>query len=143
MKTKIKSKHVCWFMEYNDSEKEMVFEEEQALAFLLSTDVLFLNTHWYKKDWNEEQQSLFCVLVNCNDVFYWGSADAEEIKSDDMNTLWNYYCKDKIWGPAIWCIKQRGMMPQKPVYDDIMEKGTWNLDKMKLEPNPSWPENKK
>jgi len=139
MKTEIKSEHVCWHMDYQDGEQEQVFEEENALAFLLVEGVIFLNTNWSEKDWPQAAQDSTRLLVNCNDIFMWGCADAEEIYQNELNTLWNYYCKDPKWGPSIWCMKKRGMLPQHPVYTDVQKDTDWDLDKMKLDPNPSWP----
>jgi hypothetical protein len=31
-------------------------------------------------------------------------------------------------GPAAWCIRQRGRMPQKPVEEEMRREGKWSLD---------------
>ena len=68
-------------------------------------------------------------------MFLWGISDAEELLYSEIKELYDYWYADVIWGSAIWVIKKRNYMPQKPVYDAIMEKGIWNLDCMNLRPN--------
>ena len=54
---------------------------------------------------------------------------------DDLYEIWDYWKKDPQMGHVIWCIKRRNELPQKPMYDYIMEQGIWDLDSMGLEPN--------
>jgi len=133
MDTEVNIDEVCWKFK-----NERVFEQEPAIALLLINEVIFVNNHWWENNWNDKQKDLFSLNVNCNDVFMWGCSDAEEMLHDDLETLWAYWMKDPIWGSAIWCIKKRNMLPQKPVYDDIMAKGIWNLDTLKLDDNFGW-----
>lgn len=53
-----KLEDACWFMEYQDGDKEWIFEPELALAELLATERIFLNNHWWEEDWNEKQKDL-------------------------------------------------------------------------------------
>lgn len=120
------------------------FDSTAALAVLLIEEVIFLNNHWWmsatrsdkffkeKLDnpWPEEACKTFSLNVNCNDVFAWGCSDAEECFYDDLEDVFNHWEKDRVWGPAIWCIKKRNQMPQKPVYESIMKAGIWNLDEI-------------
>ncbi len=114
----------------NDNEPEM--EGEMALAVLLLDRIVFLNACWWKKTWPEDAKKMTALFVNCNDVFAWGSADAEELPYEELDNLYECYHLDKSWGPAVWCIKQRGYMPQEPVYDAIQALGIWDLDTMDL-----------
>lgn len=131
-------------------EENYEFEIEAALSVLLVEEVIFLNNHyWHSIDrdkgpvyntkpenpWPEEACKTVSLNVNCNDVFAWGCADAEECYYNDLEDVFDHWKKDPIWGSSIWCIKKRNEMPQKPVYDDIMKSGIWNLDEMGLEPN--------
>jgi len=86
--------------------------------------------------WPEDACKTFSVSVNCNDIFCWGAADAEECFIDDLEDLYKHWQQDKNWGAAIWCIKRRGMMPQKPVEEAIRKEGIWDLDSMNIEENP-------
>jgi len=113
-----------------DGDRE--FEKELALSVLLMERIVFINNFWWMKDWDEEQKNHFSINVNCSDVFAWGAADAEDLKFNELEDLFQHYKKDHYWGAAIWCIKKRGYMPQKPVYDSIQKEGIWNLDKMNL-----------
>lgn len=122
--------------DFSDEKKEYIeFDNGKALSYLLLNDIMFLNTHWYKKDWSEEAKNTTSLVVNCNDVFAWGCADAEEVTLKDLKDLYYHVKKDKNYGSIVWCIKKRNMLPQKPVYDIIQNDGVWNLDEMNLEKN--------
>lgn len=156
MQTEIKIDEIYWDMDWSrlksnnpDNERiqqlpdiERKFEEQPAIALMLINEVIFLNDHWWEKDWPEKAKQIPSLNVNCNDVFYWGCADAEEMMYDEIQDVYDHYIKDPGWGTAVWCIKKRNLMPQKPVYDMIQKEGIWNLDEMNLEPNESWPEPK-
>jgi hypothetical protein len=105
------------------------------LAALLAAEVVFLNTHWWNKDWPEEAQRTVKLCVICNDVFAWACADAEELDYREITDLYDHWMKDPDWGPAIWCIKKRNQMPQGPVVDRIRAAGIWDLDQMNLPSN--------
>lgn len=102
-------------------------EEEDYLKVLLTEDVVFINNGHWNKDWPKDH---ITVHVNCNDVFAWGCADAEDITYSELGDLYAMYKKDPNWGPAIWCIKKRKMMPQKPVEKLIKEAGIWDLQEI-------------
>ena len=110
----------------NDAEAE-----PYMLASLLASEVVFLNTHWGKPTWPEEAQKTIALYVNCNDVFAWGYSDAEELSYDEIGGLFDHWQKDPEWGSAIWCIKKRKQMPQKPVENIIKNKGIWDLYEVK------------
>ncbi len=118
---------------YQFGDEEIVFEPEQALVALLLDRIVFLNSHWWIKDWPKEAKEFTAIHVNCSDVFAWGSADAETLPHTEIENLYDHYRLDSAWGPAVWCIKQRGYMPQKPVYDAIQALDIWDLDKLDLE----------
>lgn len=103
-------------------------EPEDYLKVLLCEDVLFINNGWwFEKENKPWQKDYITVHVNCNDVFAWGAADAENITYHELQDLYEHYKKDPNWGPAIWCIKKRKMKPQKPVEDSIIKLGIWDL----------------
>jgi hypothetical protein len=118
---------------WTDSEGEQHedFTEEYALAALLLAEQVFLNSRW----WRNEDKENISVFVNCNDIFAWGCADAEDLPHKDIENLWRMWRKDPSWGTAIWCIQKRKQMPQKPVEDLIRKAGIWDLDSMGLDPN--------
>lgn len=99
-------------------------EEEDFLKVLLCEEVLFINNGWWDKTWPKDK---ITIHVNCNDVFAWGCADAEDINHGELQDLYEMWKKDPAWGPAVWCIKKRKQMPQKPVEDLINKAGIWNL----------------
>ena len=122
--------------------KETIFNDRDALAMLLAEEVVFLNNHWWKSDskyteelWPDEAAKTFSISVNCSDIFYWASADAEEMMYEDLESVYDHWDKDPHWGPAVWCIKKRNLMPQAAVYLMIKEQGIWDLDSMGLDSN--------
>lgn len=110
-----------WVLDKNYS------EPDYKLAHLISQDVIFINNGHWDKNWPKDHVS---IHVNCNDVFAWGVADAEDITHSDIGELYEMWKKDPIYGPAAWCIKKRKIMPQKPVADDIRKLGIWDLEEL-------------
>lgn len=105
-------------------------EIEDKLAHLLLKHVISCSDGWWKND-EKGWGGHVTLHVNCNDVFAWGCADSEDIISSEISELYEMWKKDNDWGPAVWCIKKRKQMPQKPVEKYIREKGIWNLDEIK------------
>ena len=123
----------------NDLGPEQDVEAEEILALLLAQNIVFLNTHWNKKDWPEDARTSIRILVNCNDTFAWACADAEPVRKDQLLDLWSYVAKDPCYGQIVWCIIQRKQMPQEPMAKAIMKTGLWDLDALQhthgLRPN--------
>jgi len=114
----------------NKPPTEEKFEAGLALAALLAEEVVFLNSFWWEKTWPEEARKKTALCVVCNDVFAWGCADAEDLEYADIQNLWDHWKKDKTWGPAVWCMKKRGEMPQGPVLASLNPE-IWNLEELK------------
>lgn len=105
-------------------------EIECKIAHMLIEDIIFCNNGWwYKNEGVEWREDAISFHVNCNDVFAWGCADAEELLYKDVNDLYNYYTKDPIWGSSIWCIKKRQQRPQPPVEIELEKRG-YSVDKI-------------
>lgn len=121
---------VRWEMTHQDGCKEMIFEDELALAALLMSEVVFTNSHWWQKDWPEAARKTTSLNVNCNDVFAWGCADAEEMAHEDIETVYDHWQKDPSWGTAIWCMIKRKEMPQRPVQKLIEDGGKWDFNEL-------------
>lgn len=143
--TVIKDNEVYWDMKWdtvrfpNKPAVETIFCKEQALARMIAEGVIFLNNYWWMEEWPKDAQEVVSLNVNCNDVFIWGCADGESLKYCDIQDLYDHWVKDPNWGSAVWCIKKRKMLPQKPVFDSIQKSGLWDLNTMNLESNPTWP----
>lgn len=112
--------------------EDIEIDGEEALAVLLINGMVFLNAPWWMKEWPEEARNSVGVHVNCNDVFAWGASDAETLEYKDLDSLFEHFIKDEIWGTAVWCIRKRGFYPQKQIYNSIQALGKWDLDKMNL-----------
>ncbi len=124
---------VCPKYQFAGDEPEFIYEE--ALAVLLLDRIVFTNAFHWAKEWPDEAKEMTSIFVNCSDVFVWGSSDADNLPFKELENLYEHYHKDKSWGPAVWCIKQRNLMPQKPVYEAIQKDGIWDLDTMDLNPS--------
>lgn len=116
---------------------EEFFDESRALAQLLLDDVVF--TCETKTAYNNEiskDYSITCA-VNCNDVFAWGCADAQEFDEDDLKELYRMHMdeKNKHWGSTKWCCKKRNLQPQGPVISKMKEDGVWDKEMKKLKEN--------
>ena len=108
----------------------------EMLAALLADEVIFLNSFHWEKDWPEEAREMTSLNVNCNDVFMWACADAERISYKEIPDLYAHWTADPSNGPAIWCIKKRKVMPQKPLENLIRKADIWDFEAMNLDPNP-------
>lgn len=124
-------------IKWKNGTEETYLEDALALAILLANEVIFLNEYWWEDEWPEEARKRTALCVGCNDVFMWGSADAEDLFFSELQDLYEHWVKDPEWGSAVWCIKRRKMMPQPPVEDRIRAAGIWDLDSMGLEINPA------
>jgi hypothetical protein len=68
---------------------------------------------WWRTDGEYAPVSF---LVNCNDIFCWACADAEELTIENL-PVFVQACKDASeWGPELFCARVRGERPQGAVY---------------------------
>lgn len=80
------------------------------------------------------------LAVNCNDLFYWGTADCEPVTacygSRDELDFWRLYEMTRTMdnGSDVWCCFQRGMRPQTPIEKKWREAGLWTDELEALEP---------
>jgi len=73
--------------------------------------------------WNEDLN--FSAI--CNDVFWWGTADCEDITPDTIVMLEKALADGGIlYGMMLYCARQRKMRPQGAIYKDI-DKKYWPL----------------
>jgi len=142
MKNSILKKDVYWKMQYpyNDIFKEksgtteIVFEESMALAHLLMNEILILNTHWWKEEWPEDAQNTFAFAVNTNDTFYRG-ADAVEVKESELQSLYDHFLIDELYGSTVWAAKKLNLMPLEEIANRIRNNTNWDIDSLGLTEN--------
>lgn len=130
--------HILW--SYKGEEG---VDEEKALAVLLNDGVLFSNGREYityplindpdrpgkikfDRTKPETEKETVVLFVNCNDMFWWATADAEPLPHDKISSLYKMHKADKKWGSAKWCCLQRNMRPQDPVMEDMKKDGSWD-----------------
>ena len=128
--------------------------EELALSILLREGKLFCNSrkiieikfvkddspqgYHTEDDLEGDKKETVILFVGCNDLFYWGTADAEDFTTADIPELYRMWEKDNLWGTDKWCCKKRNLQPQVPVKEDMKKNGSWEdwMDKLP-EPEPS------
>lgn len=73
---------------------------------------------WWRTDGEYAPVSFF---VNCNDLFYLGTADAERITEDNIE-VFEQACKDAEYEPGLlFCCRVRKMRPQGAYYECLSE----------------------
>lgn len=100
---------------------------EEKLARLLKKGYLFCNTR-ETVFMGKPAGTIIVLYVLCNDLFYWGCADAENITHREIDDLYKmaFNKKYKGWGCDIWCCKKRNMKPQQPVIEKMKSDGVWD-----------------
>ncbi len=111
---------------FTEYEGKRYFDEEVALAQLLLEGVLFLSY---------ASEKTVSLAVNCNDIFTWGCADAEDLPLNQVEPLYEMVLKHPKWGSSIWCCLQRNEQPQAPVARAMKEAGEWDEIMEKLPEN--------
>lgn len=83
---------------------------------------------WFPRREGENQEGdeipdggYFAAIV-CNDVFYWGTADLEYIKEDELDLFDQCLTADPIRGVLLFCARKRGMRPQGAFYKMLDDK---------------------
>jgi hypothetical protein len=124
---------VEYLYEDEEGKTRSSFHEDVALAAMLLNGAINLNSNWWEDDWPKEARKGTAILVNTNDIFAWGCADAERITYEEIEQVYRYWVKDHIWGTAIWAIIREKQMPQRPVEKSIRDGGVWDLDALQKE----------
>jgi hypothetical protein len=65
------------------------------------------------------------LSVNCSDLFFWGTADSEEISLEEVPDLIAEIAKNPGNGSEIWAVKKRKLPPQEPILNQWKELGIW------------------
>lgn len=106
-----------------DFGKGEIFIEANAIQHLVDVDILI------PMPFREGEKNLITLVVNCNDIFYWGCADFELIGYDEVRELYELCfdreCKQKTWGSVVWVCRRRKMRPQHPIEEDMKKGGYW------------------
>ena len=85
---------------------------------------------WWRTDGEYAPITFF---VNCDDLFYWGCADAEKITPENIDSLEQSIidagaiCKhgEELYGIELWCSRMRHMRPQGACYP--LDRELWPL----------------
>jgi hypothetical protein len=109
-----------------DNKDVVKFQKDEALAILLAKQIVFTNDHWWEKEFNDRQKDLFSINLNVNDCFCHG-ADAEEVLYSELQSLYEHYEIDPLYGPLFWCAKKRKTRPFKNICVNMT---AWNLEEI-------------
>ena len=105
---------------------EDYFDVEEALVEMLRKSLVFANGRKYWCDWEGAlKPETICLFLNCNDVFAWGCADAEEIAYNEVQELYTMWKNDK-YGDMKWVCKKRNLRPQQAWMKRLKEEGAWD-----------------
>lgn len=88
-----------------------------------------LNTIYY----NDAHDDLFWTVsddtikfsIMCSDVFWWATADTEEVNEDSLPLLKQSYkdvkeaSGESFYGSSLYCARRRMLRPQRPYLDRI------------------------
>jgi hypothetical protein len=120
-------------MQPDEEDPEGEVQTEAALAIMLLNEAVFTNEHRSTRQGADDLKGATSLYVTCNDVFAWGCADLEDMRHDQIAEVFGYWEKDPGWGTAVWCMIQRGQMPQRPIMDRIARAGIWDLEAIAAE----------
>jgi len=142
------------FFKMSDGEEHCV--DELALSILLKEEILFCNERHtamrpFKtnekgvilgtdetKPWEISEESTTVLYVNCNDLFYWGTADAESLPNSEIGNLYRMWKANPKWGVDKWCCLRRKLRPQIPIVEMMKKDGFWDEELESLPaPTPS------
>lgn len=91
------------------------YESIDDLCFCIETDDGF----WAGRG---NKEGKLTVSVNCNDLFFWATADSEPIETDaDVELLEECLKIDAVYGTTIYACRRRKMRPQNCVLEKIQE----------------------
>lgn len=119
-------------------------DEENALAWLLTHQIVFLNNVDLSKEYPEyykEETLTTCVYVNCGDTFAYACADSECLSSSDgdlnseIYSLYKMCIENYKYGSIKWCSIKRNLKPIKPHVEGMKEQGFWDKDMETLRDN--------
>jgi hypothetical protein len=73
---------------------------------------------WWRTDGEWAPVTFF---VNCNDVFAWGCADAEDLTPENCDEFVKACNQALEYGPELFVARVRGMRPQGAFYEGMTE----------------------
>jgi hypothetical protein len=132
----IDESEVFFTVDLKDGPKQCC-DEDTALAFLLARGVCFVSGQDYIAPWDANERTC-AIVVNCNDLFWWGTADAEPLPQGEIEPLYRAVKASPRWGADKWCCLRRKFRPQVPVVKRMKEDGFWDAELEALPaPSPS------
>lgn len=125
-----------WIRWTSDGKEHVELNQEAALAQLLKDEILFCNCRYHSMFQNGKSEGETIVLfVVTNDIFAWGTADAENLTTSELPELFDAYEKNPKWGSTIWACKKRNEQPQHPIKLYLIKDNLWTTELEKLPEN--------
>ena len=92
--------------------------EEFLLRVFRAIDFDHCDAIWWRTDGEYAPVTIF---VNCNDLFYWATADAERLTPENIAEFEKALADmekigERFRGPELFCARVRKMRPQPPCY---------------------------
>ncbi len=116
-------------------EGKKYWHEEMLLSYLLDENLVFCNSRKFLCIDGTVQPYTTVVFAVCNDVFEWGTADAEPIIPDEFHKLYELYKENRDWGATKWACKKRNLQPQLPIVEGMKKDGYWDEELESLRKN--------
>ena len=108
-----------------DLQIDEIMDDEEAVSILMANGILFVSGQDYAAPWDSNERTA-AVLVECNDVFYFGTSDAEPLPRKEILNLYSMWEKDRNNGVIKWCCLRRGIRPQARLVELMKADGSWD-----------------
>jgi hypothetical protein len=104
----------------------MSLTTENIIRALKVTEFEYCDELWWRTK-NADGKSDLTLWINCSDIFYWGTSDAEKITNDNIDLLEQTVAEvQEIVGQwdadeafVLWVSRVRGLRPQGAYYKGI------------------------
>lgn len=74
------------------------------------------------------RKGVVAPVVNCNDTFYYASADCEDITVEELPEYLELVEKNDTYGWLVWCCKKRQHRPLSPLVERMKLAGVWTTE---------------
>lgn len=96
--------------------------EGEIFSYLLNNDLVWIRNGDYSP---KNQPNIFVCHFRCDDCFQWASGETFEVTPSNIREVFEYVKKDPDHGGDMYWIRQNKLMPQKPLYDIMINSGIW------------------
>jgi len=106
--------------------KEPRFSAGTAIAEMLSHGVIFLVEGLVRAREDDDPELPTVILtLNCNDLFYWGTADSRLFEEADIRPMYEAWISGGKWGLTKWTCLRYKEPPMPEIIRDMKKEGAW------------------